>query len=335
MQVLNLLPIALLLPLGSDRLAHAPTEGRVATLTHTVSTTLVTDNAVLTMMGNDQDMGEGVESQGSATFVVRDEYTKVDDEGVQSFRRMFDSLTRGTKIENAPGHLEMHGSGERSSDLEGHSVEFERKGEDEWVLAFVEDDDGEEEWLEDLRPSISLESFLPEGEVDAGDEWDLETAVLEDLLRPGGELWVESPADEDVPEGGIAIRLPSASGLGGWSELEGEVTARYKGTREGDGGRLGVIEITVLAEGELDVGEEISDDLVEYDVAFLERRLEGKGELVWNLDSGHPVSLVFEGELEIVTEFAWEMEGPGGALPIEVAREQSGSVEVRAEYEIE
>ena len=81
-----------------------------------------------------------------------------------------------------------------------------------------------------------------------------------------------------------------------------------------------------------------SDDLADtadYDLALLERTLKGEGRLEWDLESGHLISLTFEGELEIMTEFAWEIEGPGGALPIEIAQEMSGTVEVRASYEVE
>jgi hypothetical protein len=169
-----------------------------------------------------------------------------------------------------------------ASELEGRRVAFVWDAEtDAYARAF--EGGGEESdaaLLAGLAEDLDLRALLPEGEAAEGDAWELDEAVLEALLEPGGELALRF--DEERDETPFAERARSAEGrarLGARSTRDGRELVRIE------------LEGTAWREEErattLDFVEVVSGDATETRSTTL--RFEGA--LTWDLAAGHALSL--------------------------------------------
>lgn len=228
--------------------------------------------------------------------------------------------------------------GEGGSELEGVRVRFVWDPDlEEWTKSFADDYEGREELLEPLEPTTELLFALPEDEdVEVDDRWDLDLDVLFDLLRPGGAVPLDVETDLQALEGVLdPILLPGVfDSLDG--DREGDVSARVTSA---DDSRA-VIAIAVDAKVTCDHLEggtiDLEDALPEGARADLARAtyetsIDGKGEIVWDLEAGRMASFRFEADVEVEIQLDVDVEAEGEDLFAELREQREGTVEVRIE----
>ncbi|MEM9381437.1 MAG: hypothetical protein AAGB93_15895 [Planctomycetota bacterium] len=333
------LALAALLPLGllADTPKLSYDEGAEVTRTWTLRSTRAVDSATLTMNENAQDIGSGSSSSSTLSIEVRDAVQAVSDGAPQRFLRTIEAVGTEQEIsgfDDSEGVQMKDTSG--TSELVGAGVLFTFDPDaEEWEREYDEDSSGEEAWLEDLAPDMDLSGILPEDDVAVGETWDVPLSILDDLLKPGGELDVRPEDDEGGQEGAIAITIPSVGDVGRWHEMEGSVQARYLELVEEDGPRLARIQLTVDVKGELDLADYLEDEAAErgvdetYSEAALERTLQGKVTIDWDLAAGRFADV--EGTLSGTGEFFSEWTLAVQGLELGLGVERSGTFE----YEIE
>ncbi len=330
---LLLLPL-LSLSADTPRVAHGV--GRELVRTHEVSSARSIDSATLSFLGQEQDVGSGTERSKTLSLVVEDKIVAAADGAPLKFSRGFAVVSSEADVGEVEGTEVRTSSG--PSELEGLGVIFTRDAADEeWACEYDEESDGEAAWLDELTPGMELSSILPEADVAVGDSWEVPVSILGDLLRPGGAVDVTSPEDVDVPEGGIAIAVPSGPKDGGWDSFEGDIVARYESIDEEDGRRAKIV-LTLELSSELDQAAELEAAAAErgveetYSEATLNRDLSGEVVILWDLIGHHALSA--EGTLTGSNQFyaAWTINGP---MEIELEYEEEGSLEYEISMEVE
>jgi hypothetical protein len=313
--------------------------GAEVTRTWSIRTVRTVEDATMTMNENPQDIGSGSVSTSTVDVAIVDRVAAVDSGAPTRFSRTYESIDTASKME---GIEESEGMqfrmDEGSSELAGLSVDFAWDADqEEWSRDWSEESDGDDDWLEDLAADMDLRAILPGEEPSVGDSWDVPVGALADLLAPGGTLEVfDDGGGDDVPEGGIAIMIPSASDVGRWDELEGDVRATFEGIVEEDGPRVAKIVLEVDVEGEVDLVEDLEDEAAErgadeeYTEAVLTRTLEGRIVVEWDLAQGRFAAV--EGTLEGSSEFyaSWTIAFQGLDLGIEVERAETSETTISA-----
>ena len=332
----TLLVAPFLLADDSPRLGHAAdTE---LTRTWSIRTVRSIEDATMTMNENPQDIGSGSTSTSTVDLTVVDRIAAAADGAPTRFTRTYEAIDTDSKME---GMEESEGMEVRmdqgSSELAGLAVDFTWDADsEEWSRDWNEESDGDDEWLEDLTVDMDLRGILPDDDVEVGASWDVPIGVLSDLLTPGGTLEVFDTGDDDLPEGGIAIMIPSPGDVGRWAELEGDVRARFAGIVEEDGPRVAKIVLEIDVEGEVDLVDELEERATErgadeeYTEATLTRTLEGEITVEWDLAGGHfaAVDGVLEGSVEFYA--SWTIALQGFDLEIEVERAETTETTISA-----
>jgi hypothetical protein len=222
----------------------------------------------------------------SDRIVVTDTYVEMDGARAKRLKRTFDELTgEESQSQTPPGGEAQEESADRSSELEGKTVLFSL-GEDgdEYEVAF-EGEEGDEALLGELECDMDLLALLPSGDVEEGEEWELDIAAFDEALSPGGDLAIVSPDDtEDDSEEQFE------------KNRKGSATATYLGRREVDGIEVAVIELKAeletFAESE-ETGEGDYEGL--NTTTRMEIEIDFEGELAWNVEAGHAQSFKVEG----------------------------------------
>lgn len=177
----------------------------------------------------------------------------------------------------------------RGSALMGKTVRFTRdEKSDEWKAKWAGDDASKDDamLLENLEGSTDLTAFLPDGDVEVGASWDLDADAFHAIDDPGGELKL---AEEDAKD--------TESQRARWKQmhdaLAGKGKATWRGVKEIDGKKVGVIEVeaklsTKAATDANDEGVSLGIDL-EFELA---------GEIHWNVAAGHVESYQLDGPVK-------------------------------------
>lgn len=300
--LLALAPLAALALIDdTPRLAYD--EGSEVTRSWSVDITRSINEATLGINGDGRDIGSDSTRSATIEIQVIDRVEGVADGAPTLFVRSYESIDTNTEID---GLEESEGMEVRSDDgasaLAGSDVRFEYDADaEEWSRSFDEDSSGDDEWLDALDPDMDLAMILPDDEVEVGDGWEVPVAVVDALLLPGGELDVDEGGDDAPEEGAISIVVPNAGDIGRWSELDGSVDATLSEIVDEDGRRLARIELAIDVEGEIDITDDL-DEKAEargasetYSDATIERTLEGKVKVDWDLEAGRFATV--EGEL--------------------------------------
>lgn len=337
MQTKQLLAPALLVPailalevLGGSP-AYSPEEGTSLTKRYESKSEITLDD--MSMNVNGQDMSEmvGMEMDTSVTTVtaVTDLYAKVEEGRPTKLKRTYDELSSNSHVSTSTqmtGEVDMDVAG--SSELEGESVLF-KWDDGAYAAEYAEGSDGDADLLEGLDESMDLAGFLPEGQVGEGDEWEVAPNVLRAVFAPGGSTGIK-PEDTESMGMGMGGNTPSNFGefLESW---EGSVTAKLSGHREEDGVHVAVIQLEVdassaadmtdwmqdmVADAEMPEGMEVELSVDSFDLEF---SFEGKGELLWNLDTNLPYAFELSGDMEQVIDTSMNINAGG----MEQAMEQS------------
>jgi hypothetical protein len=235
------------------------------------------------------------------------------------------------------GSMDMSGAGNSQSNdipefdaLSGKSIKFvwdEEKGEYEKSF---HDCDGEEKLLKTQQVDMDWRQMLPTKEVAVGDKWEAPTDFVRQILDgiKNGDM-----GDDDSGIGAILQDelFPQMEKL----LNQFKTTCEYKGKRDEDGVDAGVIAIVIEGKGDLDLKAMIEAILeeqipagieVEYDIkkAVLGLSMNGKGELLWNIASGHVLSLDQTADFTLDIGFDASFEAQGQSQSVEAQVEMPG-----------
>lgn len=305
-----LLPTTLaFMPTGAS-IRFAPEEGLTLTKTFVQKSTATLESVELTMGDESQEVDEVPEItiDSSETIVFEDTYTGVGDDRPTKLTRKFEELAR-TREQSTPDE---DVSSEETSELEDLTAIYTWDDDDEsYSAAFDDDSDGDEDLLEPTWCDADLLGFLPEGEVDEGDTWDVDIDAWRHVLEPGGDL---SFLNEDGESNSDEIDQEISD------SLDGDIECEFKGFREDDDVRVAVIAVTIEVEGSGDLEEELEVEDEHISSAMQSREIsvstELEGELLWDVGGGHLLSFSAVGEtnvemnegltLEIETGDTWD-----------------------------
>lgn len=269
------------------RIAFGVEAGAKVRKTITQDSKMQLESLTMSVNGEVREMGELDQSgESKEKYVFLDEYKSVEKGALRSLARTYEEASdEQTQTMKSP-RGEQSRERESKTELLGKTVAFTFDAEhDAWKREYV-GDGADEALLDGLEPEYELRGFLPSDEVDAGDQWVLETAALAAISFPGGDLGMKS---EDDSEAEIASRKAMREAF------EGQGKATFKGLREEGGVSLAEIEFEAEISASWDV---------ERNGGATEKRTMAmtlKGELVWNM-SAHRVEHVEverEGKLEL------------------------------------
>lgn len=298
------------------------------------------DAITQTVNGVEVDLGEPVMTMsGERSYELADEYVKVEDDVLTRRRRTFEALAGRASMD-----LEVMGESDSlsatlSSPLEGETVLCDWDADEErHEFRFDEGSDGEASLLEGLLADAEFQLLPPSREVEQGDSWSIDLADQRAFFAPGGLPRWEPELSGDSgsllePWQMVAVSLICMSDAS--QEIDGELKARWTETVEVDGARAALITLELDADLTADVGEELTRmclaaelDAVEatYEISW---SVEGKGKLLWNLESGHFISLELECDNEI--EFTLGLEQEFGEVLVEAEVSGPSTFEASAE----
>lgn len=328
---------------AEEHLRYAPAAGSTLERTWAFDTSTSVDEFTLFLGGREQSIGDGMTREGHTALVVRDTIHGVAAGRPTRLDRTLVSHDRDTETSGAEGEgVQVRDRDDEASALVDQTVTFAWDGDEErFVASYAEGSTGEASWLEDLSEDMDLRALLPDGPVEPGATWEVEPAVLDELLQPGGRLGVfPAGGGGDAPEGGVSIRLPDPSSIGRYCDLPGEFTVTFEGVEDEGGARVAKLVLVAKVEGALDVADSLDERAEaegiprnDYDEAELERALEGRGVLRWDLGLGRMRSLTFEADVKTTFSAAWSVDAGGMDLPIEVTQTAHGTLAIAAAVE--
>jgi hypothetical protein len=232
----------------------------------------------------------------ASTLVVTDRIVEAAGGRPLLLERTFDSIaSEATEEVTLDGDPNVR-QGTASSPLEGRGIRFTWNENGEEYEAASTDD---EKPIEGLLEDMDLRAFLPDEEVEVGDTWKLEAAVLAELLRPGGDLDLEWEGDE--------LRGTNREG----AVVSGQITARFASIQD-DG--LALIEVT----GEVETHDEWAGDLEHIPIVDGTATTTSTttfvldGRLFWNVEAGHLDSLELETDMSVESLTRKDPGQPGG-----------------------
>ena len=243
-----------------------------------------------------------------------------------------------------PTELSMVGE----SELEGEVVLFKWNAESgEYDLSFAEDNGSDAALLDDLAEDTDMRGLLPASEVSEGDTWEVDPNVLTGILAFGGSLKLDVETDSSGGMAGMGAggsTMPSPSEFLG--ALEGTVTAESKGTREQDGARVAVIQLTISVTTAKDMTEffqnasehaELPEGMemeMEYNGVDMEFGFEGEGLALWNLAAGHLFSFEMSGDTTTTIDMSMAMSVGGmGDMDVDTSLTLSGNQTIKLTVE--
>jgi hypothetical protein len=324
--------LAVLLPLTAawaprgTTVTFAVEEG--TSLTKTYTQTLIAELTEASIIFNDeeQEIEEMPEFsiESTETIVFTDTYDSVEDGRATTLTRTFDELAR-SRVSSAGGE---EVESEETSELEQTTIIFKwDEDEEEYIARFSEDDeDGDEDLLEGLYGDADLLGFLPEGEVEVDDTWEVELKDYRRLFSPSGELiFLDEDGETSVDE--LDEQLDE--------NREGEIECTFMGVEEVDDVRMAVIDFTIELESEAEVSEELPTEDPEMGPVMTTQRIstsaEYEGTIYFDLAAGHVASVTIVGESEITLQDNAEFELPNG---MSIAQERARVFEAEVEGEV-
>jgi hypothetical protein len=222
----------------------------------------------------------GMTIDQSGTIEVADEYLAIADGRPAKLRRTFARIDEredqharyamgGGRPDNHQDHLKLE-----ASELEGRSVVFTLgSGASAYATAFA-NEGGDDALLDGLNEDMDFRFLLPPGKVAVGEEWAVDPKLCGAIVAPGGDLKLKQKDASSDPGWSIGRELRK--------NLEGKAKAVWKGVREEDGRRVGVVGV------ELDLksaGESRAKDTKAGAIRF-RMDLALAGDLVWDLEAG-------------------------------------------------
>lgn len=320
-------------PLASD-LYFQPADGTTLERNTALSFIIDLDDFEANMMGQTMDPEDMGGDMSDMSGEVEIEFTVID-EVVKA--------TRGRALELVREYAEMLVDGEEPEDDEDGpgKVKFvwdEDAGEYRKKILDEDSSEDKESMLPVLMEDMDLRMFLPDGEVDEGDTWNvsLGSQGFVGLFMPGlsvdgiGEIIMQK-ASEEEPQAAEMMRGFMAPIEEQLSDLEMLVT--YAGETELDGVRVAQLDMGMELAIDLDLSDKImeaiessGEEVPQMDLSVnLGISAEAEGPMFWSLDGKHLHKCSMEGEFEVEVQFdvLVEMEGMG-ELPFDGVAAWSG-----------
>jgi hypothetical protein len=243
--------------------------------------------------------------------------------------RTYDEM-RGSMDVNAGGESESNDIPEFDA-LTGKSIKFKWDEEKQSYEITFHESEGDEKLLKTQQIDMDFRSMLPpEGEVVEGKTWEVPTKFLQDMIEQ------MKNGDMGDDEAGIATILQDEL----FPQLEKMVNqfktiCKYEGKVEEDGVSAGQIAITIEGKGELDlksmieaiVTEQVPPEAgVELDIrtATIGFTMTGKGKLLWDIASGHLLSLDQSADFTVNFDVDASADAGGQSHTIEAQVEMPG-----------
>ena len=281
----------------------------------------------LTVIADGQDMSEMVpgdfEGKGELRMQIQDHFVRSGGGRALELIRTFASME--ASMEAMGESQDMDGSDE----LEGKSVRFVwNEDEGDYDVSYHECE-GDESTLQSIGADMDLSVLLPGKSVSVGDVWTVPAEEIGSVLTFGSKLEDDESGDE------MAMLLKEAMSGQFEAMLQAfKVSCEYQGEREVDGAKVGVIGLTLVGEGELDLEPMIRAALdaqempVEIDVSFdsasLSLSIEGKGELLWNLERGLLHAFDMGADMELVADLDVAVDAQGESHEMQAEAELLG-----------
>ena len=292
------------------------------TKTFTGHVEIASESMSITVDGNEMPPGATptVKIADDETIQVTDEYLAVEDGRPTKIRRQFVELG-GTEVQTVSmpegsGMEDREEKKEKASPLDGKTVVFTWK-DDAYEAAWAEGEKGEDDLLEKLEGDMDLLAFLPKKAVSEGDSWELEAKAFNLISSPGGRLQLRDKTKEkEEVDGHEEIE----------KNMSGEGKATFKGTRDVDGTKVGVLAITADLESQGTFEQDGGETEFEYKVTY-------EGEVLWDVAAGRLVSLELNGKLEVSLEMKRSMEINGESHDMVQKIEFAGTIEHKATVE--
>jgi hypothetical protein len=343
-------PALLALNFPATRVRFAPADGASVVKTFENKAEFSLDNMGMTMNGSElpsrPDMDMTITSVQK--MVVTDEYLATADGSPTKLKRRFDEIandmTMAMQMEIMGQSSDQDSSVASETELEGKTVLFAWDGDAKEFKKSFDPPQEDAELLEGLTEDMDFRVLLPKGEVNEGDEWEIDVKSLVSVLAPGGDMKL-------VPKesGDDAMGMGMAPGMGGsmndWlDEIEGEAKAKFAGMREVGDAKLAVISFTLDVQSAKDMTDVVTEAMknaklppgagdITVDHMDIEVKLEGEGELLWDLATGHAVAFEMSGPAHMAMDMAMKMSAQGQNLSIEQNMEFSGTTSMTVKFE--
>jgi hypothetical protein len=320
-------------PVRSTRLHFAPRDGQSLQLQFERVLKLELGRSELTVT-YDGEAQEGQEPPGvelemteTETLTLSDVF-KVEAGRVVEIRRRFDEIgNRFIQGITDPAGESFERKNVGHSELEGQTVLFRRgpEGED-FVATFDEESELDVELLEGLEASADLAGFLPAGEVEVGEGWEVGTDAFVRMTNLSGDLHVRQEGQDEQETGDYGRQFDE--------KLAGRIQAELEELRESDGRRVAIIALHM----ELSTAVEISKEVEADDVEGREQEthafeIELDGSLHWDVAGGHALALELSGDvgLSVVAKRSYDFEGH--EMVVEERQEFEGTITFEATVE--
>lgn len=333
--VLLAAPFALAPAPSADEVSFHPKAGSTLGKQFEVALEITMDDLSFTVQGNDMsEQMDSVDLKADGSMSISDQYVEVADGRPTELIRSFDDVEFAWSASEESGHAD------ELEKLESRKVRFKWNADEKRYDVSFHESEGDSDLLEGLAEDMDLRALLPEDEVSSGDSWEVPISGLGAALFAGsnfenGELSGEEQVDELLR----AEILPQL-------EKAGEsikTTCTYKGSREVDGMRAGVIEIKFEGKPTIDLsgaiermiqmqteGQEVEID-VSIEKADVVAEIAGKGELLWNLAAGHLNAFTMQSTFDVDVDIQVEIDAQGEHVPIDFAAAFNGTGDWKVE----
>lgn len=312
-------PLLLAFQPGADQVTFHPSNDSQLSKKFTLALELELGDVSFEVNGQDMagevpsDVAAGVELSAEIT----DHYVKVEDGKPIELLRKF-----------GPSKVDYHAMEEKGTkddfiELEGKQVRFKWNGDTkEYDVSFAEGE-GDPQTLEMLGVDMDLRTFLPGRAVAQGDKWSVDGKGLRTALLLGLNLEHMKGLSDDL-EGDEAKLvellqddlLPQLEKLG----EDFKATCEYTGQRDIDGHKVGAIKIKLDVKGGIDlasivrkaIDEEAGDEQIDLQIddASLKLKIDGEGELLWDMTAGHAHAFDMNAAVELAAKLAMAVKAP-------------------------
>jgi hypothetical protein len=259
---------------GADVPRFAPAEGSSVTRTISLTSHLASTSAKIEVDGEEQESGDAagaITIDDSSRIVVADEFVKMGKARPAELHRTFETLEGKNKqaFRDAPEGSEREK--EQASVLADKTVVFKWNEKDETYDRSFGESKGDDDVLASLDEDMDFRAFLPEPDVKEDASWTVKGKTAAAFLFPGGDLKLEDTEKGDDWEDHSALDRHLRE------NLKGSIEVTYKGTREEDGQKVGVLALKGDVES---AGEMTGKDDAKTNVSFTANL---KGEILWDL----------------------------------------------------
>ncbi len=258
----------------------APAEGSKITRTISVSSHLVSESMKVLVDGEPQESPDAagfIQIEGTNDIVVNDEFVKMGKGHPLELHRTFQKLagTEKQTVKNPEDKTQEHTDEKKQeSALADKTVVFKWNPSDESYDRSFGEDGGDADLLKDLDEDMDLRKFLPESASAAeGSSWTVKGDAANAFFFPAGDLKLETTDSEDEANDTKELDKHLRE------NLKGSIEVTFKGTREEDGRKVGILELkgTVESSGEMTGADDMNTSL--------KFTAEVKGEILWDVSA--------------------------------------------------